>query len=128
MISDTIFLELDFFIKSFIMGIILLFFYDVIRASRRVIHQPDGIVGLFDVLYWCVAGALLFLLSMDENDGLIRFYALLATGLGMLLYNRTVSKLILKLFCIIGNFCKKMAKKLFFIKKSLKKTTKEVKM
>ena len=53
-------------------------------------------IGIEDILYWCVSGIYLFNLIYRENDGMIRIYVLLFTGLGALLYHAGPSMILVK--------------------------------
>lgn len=77
---------------SFLLGIALMIFYDVIRLFRALIPQGFWAVAVEDILFWTVSSVAIFILLFVFNEGRIRFYALLSVGLGMLLYYVLVGK------------------------------------
>lgn len=89
--------ELIFFCRTFLAGVFLAICYDVLRIIRRIIVHTSFWLGIEDILYWCFTGIFLFLVIYTENDGVIRSYALLAIGVGALLYHVGPSKLIINL-------------------------------
>ena len=72
---------------AFLAGVFLAACYDILRIFRNIADHSSFWVGMEDILYWCASGIYLFNLIYRENDGMIRFYVLLFTGLGALLYH-----------------------------------------
>lgn len=95
--------ELQFFAFSLLRGILILLIYDLIRIFRRVVPHGAAAIALEDILYWLLTAFLIFQLLYRENDGTIRGYALLAVGLGMLVYYRTLSKFLVNALAWILN-------------------------
>ena len=119
----------------------ILALYDLIRIFRRVVPHGVWPVALEDLCYWVGTALLIFQLLYRENDGAVRGYALLAVGVGMLVYhqifgnwmvNRIAGILgrilgwILKPFCIVwGKLVQVLRMTGKFYKKKLKKSLKE---
>ena len=124
--SEMIFQEAHFFMASLVMGILLVFGYDWIRIIRRTI--PHGKVGVTieDLLFWVIGSILVFGMIYEKNHGIIRGTAFLSVGLGMYLYHRIVSKMVIKIG--YGIFGKPIRKVLVFLSKGLKKIRKTVKL
>lgn len=89
--------ELLFFCRTFLAGVFLAICYDVLRIIRRIIVHTSFWLGIEDILYWCFTGIFLFFVIYTENDGIIRSYAILAIGVGALLYHAGPSKLTIHL-------------------------------
>lgn len=93
--------EAQFFAASFLTGVWILFGYDILRALRRGVPHSGGAVSAEDFLYWCAAGAAVFLTAYRENHGSIRGYAAIAVLFGMLAYHQTVSRTVVKVFSFL---------------------------
>ena len=121
-VSDGIHQELVFLLISFALGEGLVMLYDVFRIFRKVV--PHGIIWISveDVLYWIVAALLIFGMIFQENDGLIRGFAIGGILLGMLFFNHFVSPFLIR---SISGILKKI---LEILKKGLKKVREAVKI
>lgn len=94
--SDVIAWEVQFFLRSIVWGIAFIVVYDVLRIFRRVVPHGSWWMGVEDIIYWLAIGIACFYFMFLENDGAIRWYALLGIGLGMLLWNVTVSSYVVR--------------------------------
>lgn len=121
-VSDGIHQELVFLLISFALGEGLVMLYDVFRIFRKVV--PHGVIWISveDVLYWIVAALLIFGMIFQENDGLIRGFAIGGILLGMLFFNHFVSPFLIR---SISGILKKI---LEILKKGLKKVQEAVKI
>lgn len=121
-VSDGIHQELVFLLISFALGEGLVMLYDVFRIFRKVV--PHGVIWISveDVLYWIVAALLIFGMIFQENDGLIRGFAIGGILLGMLFFNHFVSPFFIR---SISGILKKI---LEILKKGLKKVREAVKI
>lgn len=121
-VSDGIHQELVFLLISFALGEGLVMLYDVFRIFRKIV--PHGVIWISveDVLYWIVAALLIFGMIFQENDGLIRGFAIGGILLGMLFFNHFVSPFIIR---SISGILKKI---LEILKKGLKKVREAVKI
>lgn len=121
-VSDGIHQELVFLLISFALGEGLVMLYDVFRIFRKVV--PHGVIWISveDVLYWIVAALLIFGMIFQENDGLIRGFAIGGILLGMLFFNYFVSPFLIR---SISGILKKI---LEILKKGLKKVREAVKI
>lgn len=121
-VSDGIHQELVFLLISFALGEGLVMLYDVFRIFRKVV--PHGVIWISveDVLYWIVAALLIFGMIFQENDGLIRGFAIGGILLGMLFFNHFVSPFLIR---GISGILKKI---LEILKKGLKKVREAVKI
>ena len=121
-VSDGIHQELVFLLISFALGEGLVMLYDVFRIFRKVV--PHGVIWISveDVLYWIVAALLIFGMIFQENDGLIRGFAIGGILLGMLFFNHFVSPFLIR---SISGILKKI---LEILNKGLKKVREAVKI
>lgn len=142
--SEVIKNELLFFGISFLLGIVILFGYDMLRALRKAFQHSNFMLAVEDFLYWTVAGIVTFTVIFAENSGILRGFSLIATLLGMILYNRSISRFIVlgvsKFLLLVTSAIKWIVHVLLFpvlflskkmrkiARKSLKNKIKEVKM
>lgn len=158
MINEDIIAELYFLLHSFVLGILIMILYDILRIFRKLIKHSSVALAAEDLVYWLVCGVCIFLMLYRENNGSIRWFAVAGVACGMLLYNGTISfyvtdiisktlkfilrilgrvlRVILKPFGFAFHFVKKFTnfagnkgkKLIVFNKKQLKKTLKTVKI
>lgn len=94
--SISILKETHFLLHSFLLGVFMVVIYDVLRIFRGIIKH--GMIGLFieDFLYWVVNSVLIFIMLYQENNGSIRWFSIFGVAFGMILYNITVSRFLVK--------------------------------
>ena len=83
--------EGQFFLDSFLLGICAAVLYDGLRIFRNVFRHGIFWISVEDLLYWAVVSVCIFYLLYYENNGALRWFALLGTALGMLMFQKTVS-------------------------------------
>ena len=88
--------ENEFLLHSLIMGVFLLFVYDILRIIRRVIPHGGFWVAVEDLIFWVYCGAEVFLLMYHESNGTLRWFAVTGAMAGMFLYNKLISRLFVK--------------------------------
>jgi len=93
-------LELRLFLASVIWGMILVVSYDCLRIFRRVIKHNKIWVGSEDVLYWIISGILIFKMMYQMNDGAIRGFAIVGMVIGMVLYHYSISEWVVRNFSL----------------------------
>ncbi len=91
-VSQSILKELDFFAVSFLLGILLMFVYDILRIFRQVARHGSAWMALEDLSYWIMVAFVSFSMLYLKNDGLIRGFAIGGIALGMFLYNQLISR------------------------------------
>lgn len=97
MMSEVIRQETAVFLVSVGHGILLTFFYDVLRSLRRAFSHNLLAVSVEDFFYWMIAGFLTFCLAFLWTDGVIRGYVAAGIGLGAVFYHYSVSNVIVKI-------------------------------
>ncbi len=85
---------------SFVLGILLMISYDLLRLFRLLIPHGSLWTGLEDFFYWIYCAVMTFSLLFYENDGILRGYVIVSTFLGMFLYDRLVSQ---SVFAVLKN-------------------------
>ena len=85
-----------FLLHAFLLGIEITFLYDMLRILRRVFTHGNGMVSLEDIAFWIYCAGKVFLLMFRESNGNLRWFAVLGAVLGMYLYHRTLSPLLVK--------------------------------
>lgn len=90
--SKAISLQCNFFLISVLWGAILLVMYDVLRIARCIKKHKWFTIAAEDFMFWLLAAFLIFKMMYEQNDGRIRGFSVLGMGLGMVIYNHSVSQ------------------------------------
>lgn len=85
-----------FMLYALLMGVFITFVYDLLRIFRRVIPHNNFWVSVEDLGFWIFCGAEVFMLMYRESNGTLRWFAVLGALLGMLVYCKTISPLLVK--------------------------------
>lgn len=96
--SQNIINEVMFFFHSFLLGIVITFVYDGFLVLRRVIRHNLLLISLEDMIFWIACAIGVFYMLYEENNGVLRWFAVFGATLGMLLYKETVSDFLVKIF------------------------------
>ncbi|MCM1416161.1 MAG: spore cortex biosynthesis protein YabQ [bacterium] len=78
--------ELTFFAHSVLMGLAVTFVYDWIRVLRKLFRHGAFLTSLEDLLFWLACGIAVFYMLYRENNGTLRWFAILGAAIGMILY------------------------------------------
>ena len=143
-VSEAIGQEAGFLGISVLLGVGLFFLYDLLRIFRRLVPHGNIWIGGEDILYWLLCTGAVFVMLYQENDGMVRGFALAGVVLGMLLYLGLFSRYVIrvqvliwgtvfgflrKLLCVMfGPLWKAAGKILLMLRKQLKKFLKAVKI
>ena len=95
--SQGILKEVDFFVNSLLVGIIITFAYDWLLIFRKCIRHNILCISIEDAFFWfaCAIGVFYFL--YHENNGILRWFAILGATMGMFIYKKLVSTLFVTL-------------------------------
>ena len=156
--SESIVRDNYFLLYSLILGVSVTILYDLLRIFRRVIKHRDALVAIEDLLYWVVVAISVFYVMHTENNGTLRWFAILGAGIGMGIYKKLLSRpfvnisskalsfvlkylgkacnIIIKPFRFVAKKCGSSAKKagnrgcrgIHFLKKKLTRWLKTLKM
>ena len=80
------------FCLFFIIGLFIGFIFDLFRGFRKSFKTSNIVVDIQDVLFLLISGVLFFRSVVIFNSGDIRFYLVLSTFLGILIYSLTISE------------------------------------
>lgn len=89
--SESIIRDNYFLLYSVILGISVTILYDVLRIFRRVIKHKDALVSIEDLIYWIIVAISVFYMMHTENNGTLRWFAVLGAAVGMILYKKILS-------------------------------------
>lgn len=113
--SKMIYWELDYVFSCILWGLFLMLLYDMLRIERRVWKRGSIWVSIEDILYWSFAAIGTFRLFYQQDNGVIRWFAIAATFFMMLFINRFISRwavpLISRILRIPVRFLEKTIKK-----------------
>ncbi len=94
--SQSILNELDFLAHTFLLGVTITALYDTIRIVRRVIKHTTIWIAMEDMGFWIFCSISIFNMLIEENHGILRWFAVLGSLLGMIVFKSTVSKIYVK--------------------------------
>lgn len=132
--SSLIIWEANYLLLCFVYGVILAFVYDILRIFRIIIPHGSLMTAAEDIIYWTGAAIGMFLVLYEGDNGTIRWFAIGASAVAVVLVNICVSRFTVPL---IGGllakpirFLTKVLKKIYvkYIKKQLKSLQKKGKM
>ena len=109
--------QVKLFFLMILSGLLIGFFYDLLRLSRKIIRHNDFVIQLEDFLFWIIVSGGIFLFILGKNFGQVRFFCIGGIFFGLFFYWLVFSAFILKiLFCISVFFIKVFftAAKIFF--------------
>lgn len=93
--------ETVFMLYSLLLGIIITLIYDLLRVFRRVIAHNIFWISVEDICFWGFCAAEVFLLMYHVSNGTMRWFAVLGALAGMLIYNQTISRFLVKYLSLI---------------------------
>lgn len=95
--SQNIVNEMTFLLHSFFMGIIITFVYDGFLILRRLIRHSMFLVSLEDMIFWIACAIGVFYMLYEENNGILRWFSVFGAALGMIIYKKSISGLIINI-------------------------------
>jgi spore cortex biosynthesis protein YabQ len=101
--SKAINQELLFFLSSILTGVLIALLYDIIRIIRRLVKHGSFWVALEDTVYWIGSALVVFIMMYEKNDGAIRGFSIAGIILGMIVYNGSVSRILVRYISIVLN-------------------------
>lgn len=88
--SQGIVQEVTFFLHSILMGLIITFAYDWILIFRKLFRHGKFWMSVEDFIYWFVCGISVFYMLYRENNGVLRWFAVVGAAIGMIFYKLTI--------------------------------------
>lgn len=93
--SSNIVKEVLLLVHSCLLGVVLTFIYDGIIILRKLIRHSDIFISLEDLLFWITCAISVFYMLYEENNGILRWFAVAGAGVGMFLYKITLSPFVI---------------------------------
>lgn len=94
--SGTIVDEVMFLLDSFFLGAVITCIYDGFLILRRLIRHNMLFISLEDLIFWIVCAIGVFGVLYEENNGTLRWFAVVGAALGMLVYKKTLSPFVIR--------------------------------
>lgn len=88
--SQNIINEVTFLLHSFLMGAAITVVYDVFLILRRLVRHNLFLISLEDLVFWIACAIGVFYMLYEENNGILRWFAVFGAALGMLVYKKCV--------------------------------------
>lgn len=95
--SQGIVQEITFFLHSVLMGLVITFAYDWVLIFRKLFRHGKFLMSLEDFIYWFVCGISVFYMLYRENNGVLRWFAVMGAALGMLFYKLTIKSIFINI-------------------------------
>ena len=84
------------FLHAIAFGVALIFGYDLLRIFRRGVPHGTVWIAVEDMFFWLISAFVLFQLMYEENDGKLRWFVIMGVLLGMILYNVSLSRFVVR--------------------------------
>lgn len=84
--------ELYFSLHSIALGVLITFSYDWIRIARRVVKHNLLFISIEDFLFWVICSIRIFLMLYQENNGILRWFAVIGALIGMFFYKLLIGR------------------------------------
>ena len=99
--SPNIINEVSFLLHSFFMGIVISLTYDGFLVLRKLIRHNLLMISLEDMIFWIACAIGVFYMLYEENNGVLRWFAVFGATLGMIAYKKTVSSIVVYIVSLI---------------------------
>lgn len=96
MVSQSIAKEVIFLFHSLFLGAVITFVYDGFLIVRKLFKHTMFLISLEDFIFWIACALSVFYVLYEENNGMLRWFAVAGAAVGMLLYKKTLSPLIVR--------------------------------
>ena len=98
--------EVTFLGHSIVLGVVITFVYDGFLILRRLIKHNMLLISLEDMIFWIACAIGVFYMLYEENNGILRWFAVLGATLGMIAYKASISSFVVKgISMIIERVC-----------------------
>ena len=90
MVSQNIAKEVMFLFHSFFLGMVITFFYDGFLIVRKLFKHTMFLISLEDLIFWIACALSVFYVLYEENNGMLRWFAVAGAALGMFMYKKNL--------------------------------------
>lgn len=92
-------LQVQFFSLIWMLGsgVVLGVVFDVYRVLQKKLHIRGWLISLLDLLYWMGSTLFVFYVLLSSNDGQLRLYIFVALCLGLWIYFKKWSSLVIQI-------------------------------
>lgn len=94
--SSEIYKEIDIFLKAIFLGAGICITYDVFRILRRIYKKGTIITGFEDVIFCIFTAIVIFSFLYSMNGGIIRSYIYMGIFIGIVVYEESIGKYVVK--------------------------------
>lgn len=101
------------FCLFFIIGLFIGFIFDVFRGFRKNFKLPNILVDFQDIIFLILSGLLFFKSVLIFNNGNLRFYIVLSSIVGIIIYSLTLSESCVIMIAVIFRLLKLLMKIVF---------------
>lgn len=99
--SQNIINEVVFLLHSFLLGIAITFVYDGFLILRRLIKHSLFLISVEDLIFWIACAIGVFYMLYEENNGILRWFAVFGATLGMIAYKKSISPLLVNILSTV---------------------------
>lgn len=92
-------------LDSLYIGMIIMAMYDICRLFRRIIPHKRFIRDTEDVIFFTIAGFVVFSLVYSRNSGSVRGYIIIGVLMGMYIYYKSFGQFVVK---FLGKYINKI--------------------
>lgn len=90
--------QFKIFLISLCVGLILGFFYDLIKIFRRFVLHNNILINIEDAIYWVFMSVMVFFICLYQNNGEVRLFFIIGIFLSLILYNLLISSVFINIF------------------------------
>lgn len=107
--------QFPYFMWMVLCGAGIMFFYDFLKISRRMMHHPDFLVNLEDIVFASISAVVVFYVTYVKNNGEVRWQTFAGLLIGFVLYMLIFRGCVVKAGCFIIEFVWKILIKILKI-------------
>ena len=96
MVSPEIMQQGILVLHAMALGVVMIFCYDLLRIFRRGVPHGTVWIAVEDMFFWLISAFVLFQFLYQENDGKVRGFVIIGMFLGMLLYGKSFSGIVVR--------------------------------
>lgn len=90
--------QLTSFAASLFLGVIIGIIYEVFRTVRSLFGGGTVVVFIQDIVFWVINSFVVYLFFLVFTKGIVRYFVLIGTFIGFIIYLKTVGRFTAFLF------------------------------